>query len=48
MTAIALPAVKFYATPISTIEVALAATFVDQGIWDLVDVDAWMCSKVSW
>jgi hypothetical protein len=39
----------FYSTPYAWhIERALAATFVDQGIWDLIDVDAWMCSKVSW
>ena len=44
----ALPTLQLHLAPLSTIEVALAATFVDLGIWDLVDVDAWMCSKVSW
>lgn len=48
MTATTLPSLQFHATPLSTIEVALAATFVDLGIWDLIDVDAWMCSKVNW
>ena len=48
MTDTTLPTLQMHLAPLSTIEVALAATFVDQGIWDLVDVDAWMCSKVSW
>ena len=43
----ALPTLQFYLSPISANEVVLAASFVDQGIWDLVDVDAWMCSKFS-
>lgn len=43
----ALPTLRLHQTPISIIEVMLASTFVDLGIWDLIDVDAWMCSKVS-
>jgi hypothetical protein len=43
-----LPTLQLHLAPLSTIEVALAATFVDLGIWDLIDVDAWMCSKVNW
>ena len=47
-TATTLPTLHLHLAPISTIEVALAVTFVDQGIWDLIDVDAWMCSKINW
>jgi hypothetical protein len=47
-TTMTLPTLQMHLAPLSTIEVALAATFVDLGIWDLIDVDAWMCSKVAW
>jgi hypothetical protein len=48
MTATALPTLQFHTSPLPLIEVVLVATFVDLGIWDLIDVDAWMCSKVNW
>ena len=34
-------------TTAQTIELALVDEFVAQGIWDLIDVDAYMQSKVE-